>query len=132
MDSILLFSRVFYAFKVGILDKNDHFTYYEAKVLRASDYYPFGWEMPNRKYSDGDEYRFGFNGKEDDGDWGTQNIQDYGFRLYNPSIAKFLSVDPLGKSFPYYTPYQFAGNKPIWAVDMDGLEDEFYYYITYF
>lgn len=36
------------------------------------------------------------------------------------------SVDPLTKSYPWYTPYQFAGNKFIWAVDRDGLEDEWY------
>ena len=27
------------------------------------------------------------------------------------------------KSYPWYTPYQFAGNKPVWAVDLDGLEE---------
>jgi len=79
--------------------------------------------MPGRKFVSGEDYRFGFNGKEDDRDWGTQNIQDYGFRLYNPSIGKFLSVDPLSPDYPWYTPYQFAGNKPIWAVDLDGLEE---------
>ncbi|MGB1217830.1 MAG: RHS repeat-associated core domain-containing protein, partial [Saprospiraceae bacterium] len=57
-------------------------------------YYPFGWAMPGRQFT-GEEYRYSFNGKEDDKDWGKQLIQDYGFRLYNPSIAKFLSVDPL-------------------------------------
>jgi RHS repeat-associated protein len=66
-----------------------------------------------------DGYRFGFNGKEDDRETGTQ---DYGFRIYNPQIGKFLSVDPLTKKYPYYTPYQFAGNMPIKYVDLDGLE----------
>ncbi|QCK13777.1 LamG-like jellyroll fold domain-containing protein [Mangrovivirga cuniculi] len=47
---------------------------------------------------------------------------DYGFRIYNPSIAKFLSVDPLAPDFPFYTPYQFASNMPILAIDIDGLE----------
>lgn len=32
-------------------------------------------------------------------------------------------MDPLTKSYPWYTPYQFAGNKPIWAIDIDGLEE---------
>lgn len=30
------------------------------------------------------------------------------------------------KKFAFYTPYQFAGNKPIWCLDMDGLEDVVY------
>jgi Restriction endonuclease fold toxin 5 len=33
-----------------------------------------------------------------------------------------LSVDPLTKEFPWYTPYQFAGNTPIGAIDLDGAE----------
>ena len=35
-------------------------------------------------------------------------------------------MDPLTKSFPWWTPYQFAGNRPIQAIDLDGLE--FYKY----
>jgi RHS repeat-associated protein len=71
-----------------------------------------------------EEYRFGFNGKEKDNEtFGDGNIYDYGFRVYDPRKAKFLSVDPLTKSYPWYTPYQFAGNKPIIAIDLDGLEE---------
>lgn len=33
-----------------------------------------------------------------------------------------LSVDPLTKSYPELTPYQFASNRPIEAIDLDGLE----------
>jgi len=71
------------------------------------------------------KYRYGFNGKEQDPEVsGTGNQYDYGFRIYNPRIGRFLSVDPLTKSYPWYTPYQFAGNKPIIAVDLDGLEEK--------
>jgi hypothetical protein len=56
---------------------------------------------------------------------GGDQTYDYGFRIYNPGLAKFLSVDPLSASYPWYTPYQFAGNKPIWAIDLDGLEEYF-------
>lgn len=52
------------------------------------------------------------------------SVYDYGFRIYNPTIGKFLSVDPLARSYPWYTPYQFAGNKPIFAIDLDGLEEK--------
>jgi len=72
-----------------------------------------------------ESYRYGFNGKEHDKDFNsaTGAIYDYGFRIYDSRIAKFLSVDPLTGSYPWYTPYQFAGNKQIWAIDMDGLEE---------
>ena len=92
----------------------------------ATDYYPFGWEMPGTdRNHNSKEYRYGFNGKEKDQnlEFGSQTVYDYGMRIYNPAIGKFLSVDPLTQSYPWYTPYQFAGNKPIWAIDLDGLEE---------
>ncbi len=33
-----------------------------------------------------------------------------------------MSVDPLAPDYPWYTPYQFAGNMPIRYIDLDGLE----------
>ncbi len=55
---------------------------------------------------------------------GDGNQYDYGFRIYNPRLGRFLSVDPLTQEYPWYTPYQFAGNKPVWCIDLDGLEEE--------
>ena len=65
-------------------------------------------------------YRYGFNGKEKD--TFDEAVYDYGFRIYNPRIAKFLSVDPLTKSYPAWSPYPFAMNSPVDGVDLDGLE----------
>jgi len=95
-----------------------------ATVISSSDYYPFGLEMKGRTYSD-TVYRYGFNGKEKDKSFASTTDYDYGFRIYNPSIAKFLSVDPLTTSYPMLTPYQFASNVPIAAIDLDGLESKF-------
>ncbi|PKP18124.1 MAG: hypothetical protein CVU05_14265 [Bacteroidetes bacterium HGW-Bacteroidetes-21] len=69
-------------------------------------------------------YRFGFNGKEKDDEITGQTgaTYDYGFRIYDSRIGKFLSVDPLTRSYPMLTPYQFASNSPIMAIDLDGLE----------
>ena len=79
--------------------------------------------IPGRKYTAGSEYRYGFNGKENDTEVsGDGNQYDYGFRIYNPRIGKFLSTDPLTKNYPMLTPYQFASNSPIANIDLDGLE----------
>jgi RHS repeat-associated protein len=85
-------------------------------------------EMPGRKYNP-QGYRYGFNGKENDrsGEWGLGLVQDYGFRLYNPGLGRFLSVDPLTEKYPELTTYQFASNTPIQAIDLDGLEAFFVY-----
>lgn len=53
---------------------------------------------------------------------GEGNTQDHLFRSYDPRLGRYKSVDPLAKQFPALSPYQFAGNSPIAAIDLEGLE----------
>ncbi len=103
-------------------------THYEGDVVFATDYYPFGnpisWSTPDsssgRMYS-GSGYRYGFNGKEKDNEvQGDGNTCDYGFRIYNPRLGKFLSVDPHASNYPGMSPYSAMGNNPISFIDPDG------------
>jgi len=108
--------------------------WFDADVVSAQQYYPFGMLMPDttstnlrRQYSNPNcfdkDYRYGFNGKEGDDDVkGDDNQQDYGMRIYDPRVGRFLSVDPIAKKYPMLTPFQFASNSPISGVDLDGLE----------
>ncbi|MGZ3822455.1 MAG: RHS repeat domain-containing protein [Mucilaginibacter sp.] len=74
-------------------------------------------------YTKGANYRYGFNGKENDNEVkGEGKQQDYGMRIYDPRVGRFLSVDPIAQHFPWNTPYSFAENKVIEGVDFDGLE----------
>jgi RHS repeat-associated protein len=81
-------------------------------------------QIPSKVYSASSlNYRYGFNGKENDSEVkGDGNQYDYGFRIYDPRVGRFLSVDPLIKKYPELTTYQFASNRPIDGVDLDGLE----------
>jgi RHS repeat-associated protein len=115
--------------KIGVDNNNDgNVDYYNADVITANDFYPFGSLMPGRKYSQSNStYRYGFNGKENDNEVkGEGNQIDYGMRIYDPRLGRFLSVDPLNRSFPYFSPYHFAGCSPIKFVDMDGGEPQDY------
>lgn len=108
--------------KIGHDAGNGTIDYYLADVLSSNDYAPFGMQMVGRKWNSS-SYRYGFNGKENDNEIkGEGNQQDYGLRIYDPRLGKFLSVDPLTASYPWYTPYQFAGNMPIKFIDLDGGE----------
>ena len=78
--------------------------------------------MPGRNFSQSNSsYRYGFNGKENDKDI-SEGGQDYGMRIYDGRLGRFLSVDPITKNYPMLTPYQFASNRPIEGIDLDGLE----------
>lgn len=71
----------------------------------------------------GDKYRFGFNGMEKVNEWaGIGNFVEFSERGYDTRIARFLMLDPYKEKFPYLTPYQFASNSPIAAIDLEGLE----------
>ena len=97
--------------------------HYNADIISSTDYYAFGAPMPGRNFNSS-SYKYGFNGKENDREVTStgSGTQDYGLRIYNPSLGKFLSVDPLTNKFPWWSPYHFAGNMPIKAIDLDGAE----------
>ncbi|MCK6649273.1 MAG: hypothetical protein L6Q66_06440 [Bacteroidia bacterium] len=81
--------------------------------------------MPGRQFVGANGYRYGFNGKESDNEvMGAGAQYDYGFRIYDTRLGRFLSVDPLSPEYPWYSPYQFAGNNPIRFIDLDGKEQD--------
>ena len=82
--------------------------------------------MPGRQFVSSSTYRYGFNGKENDKETvGTGGgTQDYGMRIYNPALGRFLSVDPLQKEFVWNSSYAFAEDKPIKYIDLDGGEKD--------
>ncbi|MBX2921104.1 MAG: hypothetical protein KF746_02845 [Chitinophagaceae bacterium] len=49
--------------------------------------------------------------------------EEAGKRLDNTTGKRFLSVDPLTTKYPELTPYQFASNRPIDGIDLDGREN---------
>ena len=100
--------------------------YYMPNVLTVSDYEPFGAPLENRTASENIGYRFGFNGVEKENDLnGEGNAYAFEYRIHNPRIGRFLSVDPLGPEYPWNSTYAFAENKVIWGKDLEGRELSF-------
>ncbi|HPF89541.1 MAG TPA: RHS repeat-associated core domain-containing protein, partial [Flavobacteriales bacterium] len=99
------------------------FFVYIREVMRDQDYYPFGSLLPGRNYCS-DSYNFGFNGqlKDDEVHGATGTSYAFEYRMHDPRIGRFLSTDPVGQAFPYWSPYHFAANSPIWCMDWDGLQ----------
>ena len=86
-----------------------------AQIIKASDYYPFGMEMPGRKYSS-EAYRYDYQGQfaEKDGETGLHSFEA---RLWDARIARWTSMDPVEN---FYSPYAGMHNNPLSQVDPDG------------
>lgn len=79
--------------------------------------------MPGRTFTGSDDYRYGFNNQEkDDEIKGNGNSLNFKYRMHDPRIGRFFAVDPLTSFYPYYSPYQFSGNRPIDMIELEGLE----------
>ncbi|MDD2635513.1 MAG: hypothetical protein PHW82_08445 [Bacteroidales bacterium] len=93
-----------------------------ADIISYEEYHPFGTTSyrSGRNEVDVSLKRYKYVGKERDEETG---LYYYGARYYAAWIARFVSVDPLQHEYPQYTPYQYAGNKPITYIDLDGLEE---------
>ena len=78
--------------------------------------------MPGRKFVTSAAYRYGFNGKENDNETVStgEGTQDFGARIYNPALGRWLSTDPLQAKYPSLSPYNFTANNPIYFIDPDG------------
>ncbi len=93
------------------------------EIVQTNHYYPFGLNMEgnwNGSFPEAkNKYQFG--GKELNSDFGL-DWNDFGVRFYDPAIGRFPMVDKLASNYPYYTPYQYAGNEVVSSIDLDGLE----------
>jgi len=95
---------------------------FNADVLSYNDYYPFGMLIPNR-HGSSNSYRYGFQGQEKDDELkGEGNSLNYTFRMHDPRVGRFFATDPLEARYPWYSPYQFSGNRLIDMIELEGLE----------
>jgi len=63
-------------------------------------------------------YRYGFNGMEgDDEIKGQGNSYDFGARMYDARIGRWLSLDPLASKYPFLSDYNFVANSPLQFID---------------
>lgn len=58
--------------------------------------------------------------EKDDEVKGSGNSYDFGARIYDSRVGRFLSVDPDVVKYPFMSPYCFAANSPIRMIDVDG------------
>jgi RHS repeat-associated protein len=93
--------------------------HYLIAIVNNTDYSPFGVELDGRTESG--EYRYGFNGMEGDDDIkGEGNSYDFGARMYDSRVGRFLSLDYFQQINPSLSDYLISDNNPIIFIDNNG------------
>jgi len=79
--------------------------------------------MPGR-FLNPEKYRFGYNGEEkDDEIKGVGNSLDFGNRINDVRLGRWLSVDPLAENYVSNSTYSSMSNNPVNRIDPSGMGD---------
>jgi RHS repeat-associated protein len=66
-------------------------------------------------------YRYGFQGQEkEDEVKGTGNSYDFGARMYDSRLGRWLSVGAFSGEYPSWSGYNFVGDNPIYNIEING------------
>ncbi len=95
----------------------------DSEVIQRNFYYSFGLRVDAPHFLMNAEPRadFLYNGKENIEELDF-NMLEYGFRLYDPAIGRFPSVDPIADNFAFVSGFNYAENSPIGHIDLWGLQ----------
>ena len=94
-----------------------------SEITQENHYYPFGLAMEGKWLNTPSvsDTKYTYNGKELNDDFGL-NLYAYGARYYDASVARFICFDPIAEKFAFVTPYNYAENNPVNAIDLHGLQ----------
>ncbi|MBI1836359.1 MAG: hypothetical protein HYR91_03740 [Flavobacteriia bacterium] len=97
---------------------------YTVNILNISDYSGFGVPLDGRTVANS-EFRYGYQSSECDPEIkGEGNSYTTEFRMLDPRIGRWLSLDPLMSKYPWQSPYVSMDNSPIRISDHKGLNGE--------
>ena len=87
----------------------------EGTVEEVNHYYPFGGVFS----STGDAQPYKYNGKELDRKGGL-DWYDYGARMYDAALGRFMKTDRFSEKYVSLSPYQYGANNPVNNIDVNG------------
>jgi len=92
-------------------------------IRNVTDFSPFGVELKGRNFEvvGGGNYRYAFQGQESDSEVkGEGNSYDFGARMLDPRLGRWMTLDPQSNKQPDQSPYKAFLNNPLYWADPNG------------
>ncbi|UTW62191.1 hypothetical protein KFE98_19640 [bacterium SCSIO 12741] len=92
----------------------DYIRFYVTSISSNPYPAPIEFYMDNIRITDGSTVPIASNGGGD--------MVAFKYRMHDPHIGRFLSLDPLAPKYPHNSPFAFAENSVIAFIELEGLE----------